>query len=109
MTIPLASVVYFLSGAAGAFAIGFWMGPQIPDRISVGESLVVDAIASRFASPHVLLNNVTIKTGIGTAQIDHVVVADTGIFVIESKHYTGWIFGGPHDRCWTQVIYKTKS
>ncbi|TYS72460.1 NERD domain-containing protein [Sutcliffiella horikoshii] len=29
----------------------------------------------------------------GTSQVDHVVTSPTGIFVIETKHYDGWIFG----------------
>src|SRR5262245_65100442 len=44
-----------------------------------------------------------------SVQIDHVVVTDTGVFVIETKHYSGWIFGHPNDSHWTQVIYKKKS
>jgi restriction system protein len=31
--------------------------------------------------------------GKGTTQIDHVVVSRYGIFVIETKNMTGWIFG----------------
>jgi hypothetical protein len=38
-----------------------------------------------------------------------VLVADTGIFVIETKHYAGWIFGDPQGRQWTQQIYRHKS
>ncbi len=44
----------------------------------------------------------------GTAQVDHVVTSPTGIFVIETKHYDGWIFGKENQRHWTQVIYKRK-
>lgn len=43
-----------------------------------------------------------------TSQIDHVVTSPTGIFVIETKHYEGWIFGKENQRNWTQVIYKRK-
>lgn len=31
-----------------------------------------------------------------------------GIFVIETKHYEGWIFGKEDQKYWTQVIYKRK-
>jgi hypothetical protein len=31
------------------------------------------------------------------------------VFIIETKHYTGWILGNPRDNKWTQVIYRTKS
>ena len=39
------------------------------------------------------LNNVTIPTPRGTTQIDHVIVSRYGIFVVESKNMSGWIFG----------------
>ncbi len=34
-----------------------------------------------------VLNNVTLRTEEGTTQIDHVLVAPTSTFVIETKHY----------------------
>jgi hypothetical protein len=92
-----------------ALAIGFWAGRHFLFSANVGEALVAEVITSRFRRPHVLLNNVTIEAPGGTSQIDHVLVADTGIFVIETKHYGGWIYGSPGDSCWTQVIYKKKS
>ena len=36
-------------------------------------------------------------------------VTDTGIFVIETKDYSGWIFGDPKEPYWTQVIYRRKT
>ena len=71
--------------------------------------MLSDTIDRHFARPHLLLNNVTLSTPDGTTQIDHVLVAATGIFVIETKHYSGWIFGNPQDRQWTQTIYQKKS
>ena len=56
-----------------------------------------------------LLNNVTFQCGGETTQIDHLLIAETGIFVLETKHYKGWIFGSPNGAQWTQVIYKHKS
>lgn len=44
----------------------------------------------------------------GTTQIDHVVTSPYGIFVIETKHYDGWILGQENQKYWTQVIYKRK-
>lgn len=46
--------------------------------------------------------------GKGTTQIDHVVVSRFGIFVIETKNMTGWIFGDVTSRQWTQCIYRKK-
>jgi hypothetical protein len=64
---------------------------------------------SRLSRPHVLLNNVTLPTERGTTQIDHILVTEHGLFIIETKHYRGWILGRPSDDYWTQVIYRKKS
>jgi len=42
-----------------------------------------------------------------STQIDHVLVSKYGLFVIETKNMTGWIFGTVDDERWTQVIYGT--
>jgi hypothetical protein len=82
---------------------------QFRFRKNLGEALLAATIDKHFSRPHLLLNNVTLATPEGTTQIDHVLVADTGIFVIETKHYSGWIFGDPQERQWTQAIYRKKS
>ena len=47
--------------------------------------------------------------GQGTTQIDHVVVSLFGIFVIETKNFSGWILGSEKQAQWTQQIYRKKS
>lgn len=42
--------------------------------------------------------------GDGLTQVDHVVVSPYGIFVIETKNYTGWIYGSEHQAKWTQTF-----
>ena len=54
-----------------------------------------------------LIKNVTLSTEDGTTQIDHVLVSEFGVFVVETKNMKGWIFGGPHQRSWTQKIYRS--
>ena len=39
------------------------------------------------------IHNVTLQTGNGTTQIDHIIVSRHGIFVVETKNMDGWIFG----------------
>ena len=104
MWIPL-----FILVVGFAMFVGFAAGRVIASRQNLGEGLVANMINWGLQRPHLLLNNVTLQTGEGTTQIDHVLVADTGIFVIETKHYSGWIFGEPHGDRWTQVIYRKKS
>ena len=45
----------------------------------------------------------------GSTQIDHIIVSQYGIFVVETKNMKGWIFGGEHQKMWTQSIFKHKS
>jgi len=50
--------------------------------------------------------DVILPTENGTTQIDHIVVSKFGIFVIETKNMTGWIFGRETDTHWTQVLFQ---
>jgi Nuclease-related domain len=54
------------------------------------------------ASGYTVLRDVTLRTDGGTTQIDHVVISRFGVFVIETRHLAGWIFGAEHDSHWTQ-------
>lgn len=38
------------------------------------------------------------------SEIDLVFIHETGIYVIESKNYSGWIYGRDKDQYWTQVL-----
>jgi hypothetical protein len=53
------------------------------------------------------LHNVTLNTPDGTTQIDHVFLSAYGIFVLETKNMSGWIFGSENQAQWTQKLYKS--
>jgi predicted RNA-binding Zn-ribbon protein involved in translation (DUF1610 family) len=53
-----------------------------------------------------LIKNVTLPTEDGSTQIDHIIVSEFGVFVVETKNMKGWIFGSPNQKTWTQKIYK---
>jgi restriction system protein len=40
----------------------------------------------------------------GTTQIDHILISPFGVFVIETKNMTGWIFGSENQAQWTQSL-----
>lgn len=44
----------------------------------------------------------------GSTQIDHLFVSPYGLFVVETKHYKGWIFGSAHSAQWTQTTGRYK-
>ena len=55
------------------------------------------------------LHDVILPTADGTTQIDHIIVSRFGIFVIETKHMSGWIFGRASDPKWTQSFRSHKN
>ena len=66
-------------------------------------------LATRLSLPRAeyhLIRNVTLPSGNGTTQIDHIIVSRYGVFVVETKNMKGWIFGNPDQKTWTQKIYK---
>ncbi len=57
---------------------------------------------------YIVLNDIMIKDEKGTHQIDHLVLSEFGIFVIEMKNYYGLIKGNEYDNKWCQYLGKTK-
>jgi len=55
-----------------------------------------------------IFNSIIVHTGSMSTQIDHVIVSKHGVFVVETKEKSGWIFGSVHDNLWTQVIFDGK-
>lgn len=74
----------------------------------LGEAAVSSRLSKLNPSKYKIINNLMLKVGDRTTQIDHAVVSNYGIFVIETKNYKGWILGNEYDDSWTQQIYKRK-
>lgn len=90
------------------FTAGYW-ARKVYSSQNIGEMRVSKAIQKHFRSPRYhLLNHITVKHGNSTTQIDHILVSCFGVFVIETKHYRGWIFANPKQETWTQVLFKAK-
>ncbi len=53
-----------------------------------------------------ILRNAYIPYKDGTAEIDIIMITEYGIYVIESKNYSGWIFGSEKQTYWTQSLNK---
>ena len=51
-----------------------------------------------------LFNAYVPKVNDETSEIDVILLHDSGIYVFESKNYSGWIFGNEDDKTWTQVL-----
>jgi len=72
----------------------------------VGEGVVNLAAKLRLDSDvYHVIKDVTIPSKNGTTQIDHVIISKFGVFVIETKNWSGWIWGKENDRTWTQKTH----
>ena len=69
-----------------------------------GENKVRRAIGDTIENERYVINNLTLNNEGKTSQIDHIVINPRGIFVIETKNYSGNIYGDENQREWTQVL-----
>lgn len=88
--------------------IGFFLGKgKKKYEENQGEQAVNNLLEKYFSNEtYHLLKNVTLPTADGTTQIDHIIVSTKGIFVIETKKYSGWIFGDPKLPKWTKTTHR---
>lgn len=105
--------IVLMSLLGGAVAIGYVMGRTRAYHTTVfqnrGEALVSRFVLTNFGPPdYHLINHVTLQMKNGTTQVDHILVSRFGVWVIETKDYKGWIFGGAKQRSWTQVLFRAK-
>ena len=104
--------IYLLFGLALAisYVLGRYHARYRTSKFqNTGEALVSRALHSNFKAPdYHLLNHITLKLKDGTTQIDHILVSRFGVFVIETKDYSGWIFANAKHATWTQVLFHKK-
>ena len=69
-----------------------------------GENKVGRIIGSTVENQQYVINNLILVNEDKTSQIDHIVINPRGIFVIETKNYSGEIYGFENQHEWTQVL-----
>lgn len=73
-----------------------------------GEWKVKSGLKRLDYSDYKILNDVLIQNNNYSSQIDHIVVSNYGIFVVETKNFKGWIFGHEKSEYWTHTVFKRK-
>ena len=73
----------------------------------IGEK-AVSIILKFLPDEYTVFNNIYIEENGKSTQIDHVILSPYGIFVIETKNYSGWIYGSENAQYWTKNKYGTK-
>jgi hypothetical protein len=95
--------LWLLVAATGVLSL---FAPKIKGHL--GEKSVALFLSRLDQNKYKVINNIMLKIDNKTSQIDHVVVSNYGVFVIETKNYKGFIIGNEYDEYWKQVIYKRK-
>ncbi len=73
-----------------------------------GERIVKSRLKRLSSRNYKILNNVIIQKSNYSSQIDHIIVSNYGIFVVETKNFKGWIFGHEKSEYWTHILFKKK-
>ena len=98
-------VLFVVVVALNVFGL-WWNSPK--QKGARGERLVARRLRRGLPDEYLMLNDVYLPLSDGTtAQIDHIVVSQYGIFVVETKTYSGWIFGREGDSKWTQSFRRS--
>lgn len=76
------------------------------NNISSGKrgELRVSFILSQLPKEYHVFNDVYLDVHGHSSQIDHVVVSQYGVFVIETKNYSGAVYGSENAEYWTQYL-----
>ena len=69
-----------------------------------GESIIQLLLNNPQLGYRKIMKNIYVPYGNQTTEIDVLMIHETGIYVIESKNYSGWIFGSENQQQWTQML-----
>lgn len=106
-------VWFFISILVVAFLIaGWWIyyhsrEATISRLGKQGEAKVKKMLKRTKSAKKRILNNVILQVEYGnTTQIDHILINEYGIFVIETKNYKGVVYGAEGKNHWQQYLKK---
>ena len=68
-----------------------------------GEQKMAERLAEQLADDHVILNDLDFRIAHERCQIDHLVLAPSGLYILESKFWAGNLSGDVRDTQWTQT------
>jgi hypothetical protein len=60
------------------------------------------------SATYIRFHDIIIPSKNGTAQIDHLIISKYGVFIVETKNKSGWIYGSEEQANWTQTFPQSK-
>ena len=95
-------IVVSIIAALIFIGIVFIRTPQ--GRGMVGELVVKIILGKTKEGEKYVINNLMLVDNGKSSQIDHILINQNGVFVIETKNYSGRIYGNENQQEWTQVL-----
>lgn len=74
------------------------------DKGSSAEYFIGKKLQNLSGYKKIIYNCYLPKTDTETTEVDLILIHEKGIYVFESKNYSGWIFGHEDHEMWTQVL-----
>ena len=74
----------------------------------LGESALNKFAQENLSNDYYIFSDIVLKANNGTTQIDQIIVSKFGLFVVEIKNYSGYIFGNEQNAQWTQTLPTSK-
>lgn len=102
------------SGSAIKEAKGFWASLFTPKYSSqaeaigdYGEKRVSAFLEDLGCEEYRVYNDLLIRDGSYTTQVDHIIISRYGVFVLETKNVHGKVYGGDNAEFWKQYLPST--
>lgn len=99
------------SGSAIKEEKGYWSSLFTPKYVThaevvgeYGERKVSSLLADLDSEDYRVFNDLLIRNGNYTTQVDHVIISRYGVFVLETKNVHGKVYGGGNAEFWKQYL-----
>lgn len=104
-------LAFLLAPIIGAIAlVASFIGKNSLSQGEYCEKLVSRNLHRLDPNFYTVIDNVILPSNGNTShtQIDHIVVSRFGIFCIETKSHSGWVYGSTNQKYWTQSVHYKK-
>ncbi len=81
---------------------------ELEGKGQYGENKIYDVLEKVEGYKAILPNCYLPKSNGETTEVDLILLHESGIYVFESKNYSGWIFGNENQKYWTQSFSDRK-
>ena len=104
MPAPILFFVILFTFAAVTGFMKWILKPSAEESGTRGEITTAGYLRKLPKNDYFIYNDVILRFGNSTSQIDHVIISRYGVFVIETKNRHGKIYGSENNEFWSQYL-----